>query len=82
MFLTFLDYELCAFNPSIQDVETGGSLWIPGQPGLHSEFQATQEVIKRPCLQKKNETVNSRNVSFFLLFSLQRIRYVVNTYIG
>jgi hypothetical protein len=31
-----------AFNPQ----EAEGSLWVPGQPGLHSEFLHSQSYIK------------------------------------
>lgn len=31
-----------AFNSSLQEAEAGGSLWIRGQFGLNSEFQASQ----------------------------------------
>lgn len=27
-----------AFNPSTQEVEVGGPLWVLAQPGLHGEF--------------------------------------------
>ena len=30
------------FNPSAREAEAGGSLWIEGQPGLHSEFRDSQ----------------------------------------
>jgi len=35
------------FNPSTQEVETGKSLWVWGQPALHSECQDSQSYIKR-----------------------------------
>jgi hypothetical protein len=27
-----------AINPGTQEAEAGKSLWVPGQPGLNSEF--------------------------------------------
>ena len=36
-----------AFNPSTRDTEASGSLWVGGQPGLQSEFQASQGYITR-----------------------------------
>jgi hypothetical protein len=41
-----------AFNPSTQEAETGRSLWDPGQPDLHSEFQGSLVYTVRPCLRK------------------------------
>lgn len=40
-----------AFNPHTWETEAGGSLEIQGQPSLHSELQASQGYIKRPCLK-------------------------------
>jgi hypothetical protein len=40
------------FNLSIQEAEAEGSLWVPGQPGLQSEFQNYQGYTKKPCLKK------------------------------
>jgi hypothetical protein len=34
-----------AFKPSTQEVEAHGSLQVPGQAGLHSEFQGSQGLI-------------------------------------
>ena len=46
-----------AFNLSTQKSEAGGSLWIPRQPGLQSEFQDRQSYIhsKTPSKKKKNQ---------------------------
>ena len=33
-----------------------GSLWIQGQPGLHSEFQDSQGYTEKHCLKNKNKT--------------------------
>lgn len=41
-----------AFNPSAQ-AEAGGSLGVPGQPGLRNEFQDSQGCYTdKPYLQK------------------------------
>jgi hypothetical protein len=48
--------EARASNPSTQEAEAGG-LWVKGQPGLHSEFEASQCYIARPCLKKKKVCV-------------------------
>lgn len=37
---------------SIQEAEAGGWLWIWGQTGLHSNFQANQEYLARSYLNK------------------------------
>jgi hypothetical protein len=50
---------LCVFNPNIQDTEVGGSLWVQGQPGLHSKFQNIQDLIQR--LYFKNQPNNNDN---------------------
>ena len=47
-------------NSSTQEVGTGrlllgSSLLLQGQPGLHSEFQATWSYTERPSLKKKNK---------------------------
>jgi hypothetical protein len=31
-------------------------LWVPGQPGLQSEFQDSQGYIEKPCLGKQNKS--------------------------
>jgi hypothetical protein len=33
----------------IQEVETGASSWLGGQPGLHNEFQESLSYIVSPC---------------------------------
>jgi hypothetical protein len=33
-------------------------LWVQGQPGLYSEFQASQSYIVRPCLKQTNKQTN------------------------
>jgi hypothetical protein len=29
--------------------------WVPGQPGLQSEFQDSQGYIEKPCLKKQKK---------------------------
>lgn len=48
------------FNPSILEAEVGISLWLLGQPGLHSEFQDSQSSIARHCLQKEKNNNNKK----------------------
>lgn len=38
-------------NPNLWEVKVGGLLQDQGQPGLHSEFQTTQDYVVRPCLK-------------------------------
>jgi hypothetical protein len=37
---------VCAFNPSTQEANAGGSLWVQDQPGLQSEFQDCQSYVE------------------------------------
>lgn len=41
-----------AFNPSPPEEKPGGSLWVPGKPGLYKAFQDSQSFIVRPCKNK------------------------------
>jgi hypothetical protein len=41
------------FNPSTQEAEAGGSLWVWGQPDLYSEFQGSQSYSEKPWLKNK-----------------------------
>lgn len=34
------------------------TLWVRDQPGLHSEFQDSQEYTVKPCLENKNKNKN------------------------
>jgi hypothetical protein len=43
-----------AFNPSTREAEAG-DFWVPGQPGLQSEFQDSQGYTEKPCLEKKEK---------------------------
>lgn len=48
-----------AFNASIWKAETGGSLWVPNQPGLHTKFQGSKGYQKgKTRLKKKNNKMN------------------------
>ena len=41
------------FHASTWEAESGRSLWVQGQPGLHSEFQASGGYKVRSCLKNK-----------------------------
>jgi hypothetical protein len=43
------------FKPSTQEADTGGSLWVQGQPGLQIEFQYSQGYTEKPGLKKKKK---------------------------
>jgi hypothetical protein len=62
-FLCFLDQAVMAhaLNPSTQEAESGGSLWVWGQPGLQNEFQNSQATQWNPVSKSK------RNRIFFSL---------------
>jgi hypothetical protein len=45
-----------AFNPRTQEAETGGSLWVRGQPGLQSEFQDSWSYREKASLRKTTIT--------------------------
>lgn len=52
--------------------------WLQGQPGLCSEFQDTQDCIKRPCLRekKKNRTkINQPNKKPFEQLRQQSVEW-------
>ena len=44
------------FNPSAREAEAGGSLWIEGQPGLHSEFRDSQGYLVNLVSRGERET--------------------------
>lgn len=52
-------------HPSTPEVGAGGPLWIPGQPGLLSEFRVHQGYIEKPCLEKEE---NKNSEKTFLLW--------------
>lgn len=43
-------------NPNTWEAEVGQSLWVPGQPSLHSEPQDSQYSTERSCHIKQNKT--------------------------
>lgn len=47
--------------------EANGSMWVWGQPSLHSEFQTSQGYIVRPRVLKKKK---KKKADYFLLFYL------------
>ena len=49
---------LHAFNPRTWEAEAGGSLWVQGQPGLHSEFQDSPRNTEKPYLEKQQQPKN------------------------
>jgi hypothetical protein len=50
-----LDMMACRFSSSTQEAETGGCLWVCGQPGLHKNSRG---YIVRPCLKKETNKNN------------------------
>ena len=48
------------FNPSTQEAEAGGSLWVRGQPGRQSEFQDNQDYTEKHYLEKQNKQKETR----------------------
>ena len=42
-----------SFNSSTWEAETGGSLWVQDQPGLHREFQDSQGYVERDCFKQQ-----------------------------
>lgn len=48
---------LCTINPSTQEAEAGGSLWVLGQPVLCIEVQAIQGYNVRSFLKQTNKNV-------------------------
>jgi hypothetical protein len=60
---------VCAFNLNTQEAER--SLWVQGQPCVHSEFQYSQGYTEKPCLkQNKKQTKNPQVIKqkTFLFF--------------
>lgn len=43
----------CLFNQSTQEVESGRSLQVQGQLGLHSDFQTNQSYNSEALFQKE-----------------------------
>lgn len=46
---------MITFKPSTGETKAGGSLLVPEQPGLHSEYQDSQIYTERSCLKNKKE---------------------------
>jgi hypothetical protein len=57
------------FNPSTQNTETGGSLWVWDYSGKHSEYQVSQGYEVKTCL-KINNSSNNNNNKWFLIINL------------
>jgi hypothetical protein len=49
------------FDPSTLEAEAGIPLWVQDQPGLQSNFQDSQDYIKKPCLERLNQTKPNQN---------------------
>ena len=47
------------FNPSTWKAEAA-DFWVRGQPGLQSEFQDNQGYTEKPCLEKPNQTKQTK----------------------
>ena len=48
------------FNPSIQEAKAGGSLWVPGQPGIQGKCQdRLQSYTEKPCLEKPKKELGT-----------------------
>lgn len=45
-----------AFNSNAQEAEAGGSLWVKGQSGLHSETLSQQDKTKSQQNQSNSKT--------------------------
>jgi hypothetical protein len=50
-----------AFNLSSWK-QSQADLWIWGHPGLHIEFQGSQDYMARPCLQNKTKQQLQQNL--------------------
>ena len=50
-----------SFNPSIWEAEAGGSLWVPGQLGVQSEFQALTLLPRDIMSWKTKNQIPSQN---------------------
>lgn len=44
--------DAATFNPSMREIDAGGSLGVQGQPGLHSEFQVRNKNIDSSGIQE------------------------------
>ena len=50
------------FNPSTQETEAGGSLWVQGQPGLQSELLDSQGYAEKSCPRKQKQKQKKKKV--------------------
>jgi hypothetical protein len=50
-----------AFNPSTQEVEEGGFLWVRDQLGLQREFQDSQNCSEKLYLEESKNNNNNNN---------------------
>ena len=50
------------FNPSTWHTEAGKSLWIPGQPELHSETLSQKKQTNNGNNNKKNNNSNNNEL--------------------
>lgn len=55
-------------NPHIRKAEGGGWPHFQGQPGLHSEVQASLNDTARPFLKKENKNKGEKKVRTLIIF--------------
>jgi hypothetical protein len=58
-----------AFILSIQEAESGRSLWVQSQPALHNQRWDSQGYITKSCLENKPKS-KQNILDFFLIISL------------
>lgn len=68
------------FNPSIWEVEAGISLWVWGQPGIHSEIQTRKGHKVRKTKEGNRKFKKKQNYRQYcsgnrIFFEKSRIRY-------
>jgi hypothetical protein len=49
-------------------------LWVPGQPGLQSEFQDSQGYLEKPCLKKQKQKQKQKKCDSILIANFTRLR--------
>jgi hypothetical protein len=58
-----------ACNPSTQEAEAGGSLWVPVQLSLQSEFQGRQDYTEKPYIENpKNKKQNKTPPKYIYIY--------------
>lgn len=63
--------EMHAFSPTLKR-QRQVELWVQGQTGLQSEFQASQVYTEKPCLKKtKNKKIE--NAASSVVTSIQKM---------